>query len=318
MEGLVGYATDSSSSNSSSSSSSSDDDANTSQVGPGKKRPRVAGELSAQELRRSTVSDAFLARDDPSQNDGRRRQFGHEPGNWASFVCIPVEPHEDLERWVSTIIECADAHCARQSAGGAAPPKWRRIAEHGGDASTPTSTGGYLHISLSRTFPLRFPDIVPFRETLDIGVNAYARSTAGHGCFTMALQRLKLFTNEDRSRSFISLCAAETRSGSDQQAKLVRLIHEVVDPACISVGAPRFYDPAEPHLSIVWTLGDLTPLVDIKQLQAEVESSLSQAGSSTQTETRPVDGVNVHVDRIQTTSGNMLKSYVLRDLHHHQ
>jgi hypothetical protein len=124
---------------------------------------------------------------------------------------------------------------------------------------------------------------------------------------------LKLFTNEDRSRSFISLCTAETGSGNDQQARLVRLIREVVDPACDAVGAPRFYEPAEPHLSVVWTLGDLTASVTLAQLQAEVESRLRQQGSSPHTRSRSVDGVVVRVDHIQTTSGNMLKSFSLRD-----
>jgi hypothetical protein len=306
MEGLAGYVTASSSS-SSSSSSDEEDDA-TSSRGPQSKRPRVSLELRAHELRRSTVSEAFRTRDDPSQNDGRTRQFGHEPGNWSTFVCVPVEPHEELERWVSTIIKCADTHCARESSGGETP-QWRRVAQPDSGGGVGHNRGDYSHVSLSRTFPLRLPDIVPFREALEMGVNAYVRSAAGESCFTLPLERLKLFTNEDRSRSFISLCTAETDRGSDHQARLVRLIHEAIDPACISVGAPKFYEPAEPHLSVVWTLGDATASVAIAELQAEVESSLTQQTSSGK---RLVDGVVVQVDRVVTTSGNMQKTFPLR------
>ena len=320
MDDLAAYGT-----SGSSSSSSSDDDNDTegARAPPAKRRRRLSTGLVAQELGRSAVSAEFRAREDPSRNDGRVRQFGHVPGNWATFVCIPVEPCEALERWVAAVVECADVHCARHDTA-AASPRWRRVA---GPAGGGGGGRAQSHISLSRTFPLKFPEIEPFRETLAIGVHAYNRSTAaeGGGCFSLALRQLKLFTNEDRSRSFLSLCPDATNGGL---VRLVRLIRDAVDPACIAADAPVFYEPAEPHLSVAWTLGDVTGLVAVAQLQAEVEAQLKRQPISSargrdveaspaglhdrEDEEELIRGVKLRIDHVQSKSGNLEKKFPLR------
>ena len=345
MEGLAAYADHESSS--SSNSSSSDED------GPRPTKRRRGAAAAPGLLGRSAVSAAFRARDDPSSNDGRVRQFGHAPGNWATFVCVPVDHSEALERWVAAVIEAADAHCARSAAAGSEPPQWRRVAAKPGGGS---STGGSSHVSLSRTFPLRYPEIVPFCGELDTAIRDYnSREATGAGSsasagggdggtatgFSLTLRQLKFFTNEDKTRSFLSLCPAGGYSrGAPEQ--LVRLIRNVVDPACVAAGAPTFYEPAEPHLSVVWTIGDLTEVMatgasgsdGIVQLQADVEGRLGAAGSDASTEGRPnagrsrsasdgrssigsratsgsICGVVVRVDGIQSKSGDRLSWFPL-------
>ena len=198
------------------------------------------------------------------------RQFAHVPGNWPTLVYIPVERSEQLRRWVTAVVDCANAppHAATAAAGPApaAAPAWRAVA----DSDSGVGAG---HISLSRSFPLRYPQIALFTETLTDHAERY--SAAPSATFDMRLGRLRLFTNEDRTRSFLSLCPEPA-----DNARLERLIREVVDPACEAAAAPTFYRPAEPHLSVAWALGDRTGgALTAEALQRSVEERLQTGGA---------------------------------------
>ena len=244
------------------------------------------------------------------------RQFAHVPGNWPTLVYIPVERSEQLRRWVTAVVDCANAppHAAPPAAGpapAAAPgPAWRAVA----DSDSGVGAG---HISLSRSFPLRYPQIALFTETLADHAARY--SAAGPSAtFGMRLGRLKLFTNEDRTRSFLSLCPEPA-----DNARLERLIREVVDPACEAAEAPTFYRTAEPHLSVAWALGDRTGgALTAEALQRSVEERLraggaeagaaaADAGGSGETAAGGSAAVVVAVRGFESRSGNRVSTFPL-------
>ena len=134
----------------------------------------------------------------------------------------------------------------------------RRPTRHRGSRPSPSRCPGLARrrrLGLGRRrahqlaqLPLRYPQIALFTETLTDHAERY--SAAPSATFDMRLRRLRLFTNEDRTRSFLSLCPEPA-----DNARLERLIREVVDPACEAAEALDLYRLAEPHLSVAWRLG---------------------------------------------------------------
>ena len=137
------------------------------------------------------------------------------------------------------------------------------------------------HVSLSRCFPLRFRQLDAFvsnvRETLREQVTNAHDGRDPLQRFALTLGRIRVFTNDDASRTFISLCPGfsgvdsadgTANAGADQ---LIRIIREVVDPACATVGAQTFYKPAEPHMSIAWAAGDVRKQFCLKRVLSKMK-----------------------------------------------
>ncbi|GLC59597.1 hypothetical protein PLESTB_001504400 [Pleodorina starrii] len=214
----------------------------------------------------------------------RTRSFPHVVGNFPTVVLLPVpgldEPLDALYRKVRRLLpdlepmaqdappEAAAAAAAsgggarglpvvvgvgglqaqKAPAGGTAPGALPTAHPGGLQRPTVQTHRGY-HISLSRTVPVRHPQIAPLTEQLAERLGAMG------SCFQVSLAGLRSFVNDEGSRSFVSVMATR---GSEQICALIRQ----VDAAFGQHGLPAFHQVPLPHVSVGWLPGDQRTRID--------------------------------------------------------
>ncbi|CAD7092048.1 unnamed protein product [Hermetia illucens] len=155
--------------------------------------------------------------DDPSKHDGRVRSFQHERGNWATFVYVPVDVPilDDLQNSLikSPLI----------------------------DVELKPSSG--IHISLTKTVVLQ-------HHWIDSFVSSVRNELVLTKKFRIQFQHLKVYCNEDRTRTFIGL---KVNSGMTQQ---LDAISKRLDTVLKEYRLPEFYKDPSFHCSILWCAGD--------------------------------------------------------------
>ncbi|EDW34589.1 GL22328 [Drosophila persimilis] len=180
--------------------------------------------------------DADEVIDDPALHGGRIRSFKHERGNWATYVYIPaLACAERLEEFQEEAIACLAPDVQMQ-------------------ANEP------LHLSLSRTVVLQYHQIDEFSRSLQVALN----SSTG---FASTLQGLKIYTNEERTRTFLAvqLDGAFTEK--------VLSILQPIDKVMHDYRLPKFYAPPSFHVSLLWCVGDHEDLLNkkLKELRVLLE-----------------------------------------------
>ncbi|KAL9976660.1 hypothetical protein ACROYT_G013985 [Oculina patagonica] len=174
----------------------------------------------------SGVLDMFkedsIPEDEPSKHDGRVRTFSHFPGNWAMHVFIPFKASVHFESLVVSVVECLSA-----------------VTSH----EVHMIPCDELHMSVSRTVPIRHYWIEPIVQQLRNGLSTV------HS-FVSALQWPELYTNDEKTRSFVALkIMSEYKKFKD----IVDLINEVFQEFSL----PAFYKDPSFHVSVAWLLGDI-------------------------------------------------------------
>ncbi|XP_069073539.1 U6 snRNA phosphodiesterase 1 isoform X2 [Pleurodeles waltl] len=147
-----------------------------------------------------------------------------------------------------------------------------------------------FHISLSRTVVLRHHWISLFVQSLRDKLLPTHR-------FFCVTNQLKVYTNEERNRTFLGL---EVSSG---YAELQDLVWEV-DRVLQEFDLETFYENPSFHLSLGWCVGDATEKLNAKCLQELQEA---------------VDGfedsailLRLHVEEVRCKAGNKIFSIPLR------
>lgn len=160
--------------------------------------------------------------DDPCKHDGRIRSFSHFPGNWAMHVYIPFKANVHFESLVASLVDnlsitmSCDVHMF------------------------PCDE---LHMSVSRTVPIRHYWIEPITEQLRNGLSSLKS-------FVSVLQRPGLYTNDEKTRSFVALkIMTENKKFQD--------IVNVIDRVFQQFSLPFFYKDPSFHVSVAWLLGDI-------------------------------------------------------------
>ncbi|XP_058807669.1 U6 snRNA phosphodiesterase 1 isoform X2 [Phymastichus coffea] len=153
--------------------------------------------------------------DDPSKHEGRIRSFKHERGNWATLVYIDYMPNEDLIHWLENVI--------LQTIG-----KGNFFEE--------------LHVSLTRTLILKY-------HWIDSFVEAVKNVATTHQSFIMELSDIKVYCNEDKSRTFMGVTV-------DSANNSLKVLSQILDKQLIAYRLPTFYEDASHHLSFCWFLGN--------------------------------------------------------------
>ncbi|XP_023345811.1 U6 snRNA phosphodiesterase [Eurytemora carolleeae] len=143
---------------------------------------------------------------------GRVRSFPHEKNNWASFIYIDVSDLE-LDEVRSWLVKELDLE--------------------------PTED---THVSLSRTVSLRHHWIDPVIQGISQGFKDVDR-------FTIKLDKLAVYLNDERTRTFVGL---EATGGVPQLSKLSK----AVDVVLRDFSLPPFYYPPSFHVSLGWCLGN--------------------------------------------------------------
>lgn len=167
---------------------------------------------------------------------GRARRFGHVEGSWALTVYVPVPP---------TLTD-ADAAQAGSSAARyltalqrRCPGPWVAAHDEAPSSSMP------LHVSLSRTFPLREHQVDPFIALL-------RKELAACRPFPAVLDGARCLDAEDGSRRFAALLASGEGSTCGATGDAFVTLIAAVDAAVTAFGKVPFYRPPIPHASIAW------------------------------------------------------------------
>ncbi|XP_046382788.1 U6 snRNA phosphodiesterase [Ischnura elegans] len=168
--------------------------------------------------------------DDPNLHDGRVRSFPHERGNWSTYVFVPYVPSLVINSLSDVLVALMEPEVLL-----------KRVED--------------LHVSVTRTVILRHHWIDPF-------VDSVQKSLIGFPSFSLGFGNLEVFTNEEKTRTFIGFTVD---IGGD---KLSRITQEM-DKCLEDFKLPPFYSNPAFHLSIVWCLGDKTK--EIKERMPSVE-----------------------------------------------
>ncbi|XP_065371899.1 U6 snRNA phosphodiesterase 1 [Calliphora vicina] len=161
--------------------------------------------------------------DDPSKHDGRIRSFKHERGNWATYVCIPVE---------TNILEDIQDICLSHL-----------------EENFNFKTSSEMHISLTKTIVLQYHFIESFVETLKTALQSVES-------FTASLNNIKVYTNAERTRTFLALKVDDL-----YYEKMLNILHKV-DKVMKDFKLATFYEDPSFHISILWCTGDNVSLVE--------------------------------------------------------
>ncbi|XP_012688569.2 U6 snRNA phosphodiesterase isoform X1 [Clupea harengus] len=156
--------------------------------------------------------------DDSANHGGRCRSFQHERGNWATYVFLPYTPDE-------VFLELLDEMTALARS-----------------LDVPLTHAEEFHISLSQTVVLRHHWIQPFVQSL-------RSSMADSKGFFCLAQRLNVYSNSDKTRTFLGL---EISIGHAQLVELTKVIDRTMEEFRLTT----FYQNPSFHVSLGWCVGD--------------------------------------------------------------
>ncbi|MBN3315172.1 USB1 phosphodiesterase, partial [Atractosteus spatula] len=157
---------------------------------------------------------------DPSRHGGRMRSFGHERGNWATYVYLPYSPDESFLELVELLARAAQGH------------------------GVVLKRADEFHISLSQTVVLRHHWIDPF-------VLSLKKELANCQKFMCVADRVNVYSNQEKSRTFLGV---EVSAGHPQLLEVVRTIDRTLQEFRLST----FYQKPSFHVSLAWCVGDYT------------------------------------------------------------
>ncbi|XP_036689731.1 U6 snRNA phosphodiesterase isoform X8 [Balaenoptera musculus] len=129
--------------------------------------------------------------DDSAKHGGRVRTFPHERGNWATHVYVPYETREEFLDLLDVLLPHAQTYV----------PRLVRMEA--------------FHLSLSQSVVLRHHWILPFVQALKDRVASFQRF-----CFTA--DRVKIYTNQEKTRNKISLKETLVRGKPKSPPELAR------------------------------------------------------------------------------------------------
>ncbi|NXO04372.1 USB1 phosphodiesterase, partial [Rhinopomastus cyanomelas] len=202
---------------------------------------------------------------DSARHGGRIRAFPHERGSWATHIYLPCRAQEEFLELLELLVSRACTYV----------PSVAAMQE--------------FHLSLSQCVVLRYHWIGPFVRSLQ------QRLAAFHRFFCVA-EQVKVYTNENKTRTFIGL---EVSTGHFQ---LLELVSEV-DRALEEFDLPTFYKDPSFHISLAWCVGDLSGRLEGQCLQ-ELQDIVDRFEDSALL-------LRIQWDEIRCKSGNKYFSFPL-------
>lgn len=150
------------------------------------------------------------------KHENRIRSFPHEPGNWATFVHIPVFESFELTEHVEHLLSIFSTF------------NLNLIDD--------------FHVSLTRTVVLKHHWIQGFVKSVRECLN-------GTRSFLISFSGLKVYLNDDKTRTFVGLEAVQ---GTNE----LKAIVQHLDKCLLEYSLPVFYKNPSFHLSVLWCVGD--------------------------------------------------------------
>ncbi|CAF1138654.1 unnamed protein product [Rotaria sp. Silwood1] len=150
------------------------------------------------------------------QTNDRTRLFPHERGNWSLSIYAFVECSSHLDTMIDDLIEIFNNE----------NENWKHLIE--------------LHISLSKTFPIRFHHIESIRKCLQYELSISMIK------FSTRIENVTILNNEDKSTSFLVFTL-------DQDKQFSKLI-EIVDKILHQHRYPCYYENPCFHISFAYSI----------------------------------------------------------------
>ncbi|XP_008833090.1 U6 snRNA phosphodiesterase isoform X4 [Nannospalax galili] len=264
---LVGY-----------SSSDSEDEAGAEAAAIGRSGPETRGRSCGQNplpSQKLPIPDSVLSmfpsteerpEDDSAKHGGRVRTFPHERGNWATHIYIPYEAGEEFLDLLDMLLPQAQTFV----------PRLVRMEE--------------FHLSLSQSVVLRHHWILPFVQALKDRMASFQR-------FFFTANRVKIYTNQEKTRTFIGL---EVTSGHAQFLDLVSEVDRVMEEFDLTT----FYQDPSFHVSLAWCVGDARLQLEGQCLQ-ELQEIVDEFEDSEML-------LRLHAEQVRCKSGNKFFSMPLK------
>ncbi|KAJ8713498.1 hypothetical protein PYW07_013868 [Mythimna separata] len=205
---------------------------------------KLRSKLPAPNLSKVPVVSSDTHTDDPQLHGGRTRSFPHVRGNWATFVYVNYIQQTDV---VSDLIDKLEEVILTKV------ESCHRCDD--------------FHISLSKTFVLKYHLISTFQLSLQ-------KCFTNIESFDLGFAAVKVYCNEDRSRTFISLDVDSFTH------KHLLNVSKKLDEVLTEFQLPTFYENPMFHMSVLWVNGDkkseLDSILDAlnELLYQEIEKSL--------------------------------------------
>ena len=212
--------------------------------------------------------------DDGRNNDHRVRQFSHVEGNYATSVKIRWQLTRREKRMVDDVVRELQLFFSSSSNASSSTLMRRvRVREllKSSSETEEDNDDKMVHVSLSRTFPIRKEQRDPYRARLKTRLGEQIErlfcpkkneeETQKHErhCFILELKRMKVFINDARTTTFVALCEkngedARLKNGSGRVRDMIRAVNEVNE----QFGFPKYeYEPCViPHASFCYADGD--------------------------------------------------------------
>lgn len=173
----------------------------------------------------------------------RVRSFDHVDGNYALHVYIPVlMPPAPKEKFAQFLKKVASLVPGLHVVDVDIP--LNNLVEND-KMIEEVALGREFHISLGRTVPIRVHQINSVVTMLRQKLQLQRR-------YLINFNRWEIFVNDDHTRSFLSI--EVITGGLAEITKQIQAVNEVYKLHSL----PEFYKDPRPHISIAWTLGDIS------------------------------------------------------------
>ncbi|CAA9996525.1 unnamed protein product [Nesidiocoris tenuis] len=205
--------------------------------------------------------------DDPEQHDGRVRRYAHQRGNWNSIVYIPCRQTTFFFMTDTSSDKLSTFAHTRFSIPDQTDVPFDLLCDQIIEFCRPELDLKKIqdpHVSLTRTFILLYHWIDDFVSSLKGSLQTFSR-------FDLQFDGLKVYCNEDNSRTFLALTVG---FGKMEIQKTVQLLDKCLGEYKLH----PFYDEASFHMSIVWTLGNRKGQLEsmIPELNKIFDASLNE------------------------------------------
>lgn len=160
-------------------------------------------------------------KDEKHKHEGRKRTFDHFEGNWATYVYIPVNESPNFV----TIYDRITNNLRRQ---------YGNVIHY-----FPVNS---CHVSISRTVPIRHYWMTPLFEKLK-------ELFACKKKFFYSLASIKVYTNDEKTRTFVGL---DVSTGHETYLNFIKN----VDGIFKEFNLEKYYECPSFHASIAWCLGN--------------------------------------------------------------
>jgi len=127
-----------------------------------------------------------------------------------------------------------------------------------------------LHLSVSRTFPLKRSQLSRFSALLSRCFEQKNDDTIKN-VIHVDFDRISLMLNDSKTTTFLVLVVDENCEGYDD---LLDVIDTIDDQVMDKMKLEPFYDPPKPHISLAWAVGDFVSGVAQDKIDVPLESPI--------------------------------------------